>query len=155
VDGPGADRLTRDTREEFTMTRNARLTRRAFLTAAAAAPAAWLLAPGQARADYNPFLNDFINAARKVGVPTSWASDHGTCQIVVHESSWNPRARNPSSSAFGLFQFLSSTWRAYLPEVPYGTVSAYWQAVGGFRYIRARYGNPTRAWAFWQAHHWY
>jgi SLT domain-containing protein len=141
--------------KDLMTSRKTRMHRRAFLAALAAVPGAWLLSPSEARADNNPFYTDFVNAARKVGVPTSWATNHGLCQIVVHESSWNPRARNPSSSAFGLFQFLSSTWRAYLPEVPYGTVNAYWQAVGGYRYIRARYGNPDNAWAFWQAHHWY
>ena len=129
--------------------------RRTWLACAVAVPVLALAGAGSARADYNPYYNDFVNAARKVGVPTSWATDHGLCQIIIHESSWRTNARNPSSGAFGLFQFLPSTWRAYLPEVPYGNTSAYWQAVGGYRYIRARYGNPTNAWNFWQAHHWY
>lgn len=33
--------------------------------------------------------------------------------IIACESSGDPRAQNPSSSASGLFQFLTGTWRAY------------------------------------------
>ena len=25
----------------------------------------------------------------------------------------------------------------------------------GARYIKARYGTPCDAWAFWRSHHWY
>jgi hypothetical protein len=137
------------------MRRLPRMGRRTFLGWALGAPAVWLTAGNSARADHNPYNSDFVRAAQKVGVPTSWVTNHGLCQIVVHESSWRTNALNHSSGAFGLFQFLRSTWKAYLPEVAYGNTSAYWQAVGGFRYIRARYGNPDKAWAFWQAHHWY
>jgi peptidoglycan hydrolase-like protein with peptidoglycan-binding domain len=99
----------------------------------------------------NPFHADFVRAAQKVGVPTSWASSPSLVKLVQHESGWKPSAKNPRSTAFGLFQFLSSTWKNHLPEVPYGSTSPHWQAVGGFRYIKATYGNPDRAWAFWQA----
>src|SRR5699024_2062266 len=30
--------------------------------------------------------------------------------LLTRESSWNPRAHYPSSTAYGLFQFLNSTW---------------------------------------------
>lgn len=99
----------------------------------------------------NPYLDAFARAARTAGVPTAWASDPELIQLVQHESGFRPGVKNPHSTAFGLFQFLDSTWRSYLPEVPYGTVDPYWQAVGGFRYIQARYGTPERAWAFWRA----
>ncbi len=99
----------------------------------------------------NPYYDEFVRAARKAGVPESWASNPALIQLVKHESGFRPGAKNPRSTAFGLFQFLSSTWRSYLREVPYGTRDPYWQAVGGFRYIKARYGTPERAWAFWQA----
>lgn len=99
----------------------------------------------------NPYLTEFTAAAAKAGVPSSWAQSPGLIQLVGHESSWKPTAKNPRSSAFGLFQFIRDTWNHILPEVPYGTTDVTWQAVGGFRYIKARYGTPDRAWAFWQA----
>ncbi|MCI5158211.1 MAG: hypothetical protein D3906_07165 [Candidatus Electrothrix sp. AUS1_2] len=99
----------------------------------------------------NPFKTAFEQAAQYVGVPVSWADNPALCQLIKHESSWNPSAKNPTSSAFGLFQFLKSTWKSYLPEVGYGNTEPYWQAVGGFRYIQAAYRTPERAWAFWQS----
>ncbi len=93
----------------------------------------------------NPFKTAFERAAQYVGVPVSWVDNPALCQLIKHESSWNPNAKNPTSSAFGLFQFLKSTWKSYLPEVGYGNIEPYWQAVGGFRYIRAAYRTPERA----------
>lgn len=99
----------------------------------------------------NPYHAEFVRAAEAAGVPASWASNPALIQLVRHESGFRPDAKNPHSTAFGLFQFLDSTWSSYLREVPYGTRDPYWQAVGGFRYIESRYGTPERAWAFWQA----
>lgn len=71
--------------------------------------------------------------------------------LVSHESSWNPNAKNPSSSAYGLFQFLDGTWG------PYGkkTSDPMKQAQYGMEYIKERYGSPAQAKAFWEGHHWY
>ncbi|WP_051580625.1 phage tail tape measure protein [Pseudonocardia acaciae] len=73
-------------------------------------------------------------------------------QLVSHESGWNPNAQNPTSTAYGLFQFLDSTWAG----TGVGKTSdPYMQAVAGMRYISGRYGSPAGAWGFWQGHHWY
>lgn len=64
--------------------------------------------------------------------------------IVQHESSWNPNAQNPTSTAYGLFQMLVETNSN--PAV---------QAENGMNYIAGRYGTPLNALAFWQAHNWY
>ena len=67
--------------------------------------------------------------------------------IVGKESTWNPTARNPSSGAFGLFQFLGGTKQAYLPdENPNPAV----QGAAGAKYIKDRYGDPLKARAFWE-----
>jgi len=72
--------------------------------------------------------------------------------LIQHESSWNPNAQNPGSTAFGLFQFLDSTWAS----TGIGKTSdPRLQAEAGMRYIRSRYGNPIGARSFWQGHHWY
>ncbi|MFI2216522.1 phage tail tape measure protein [Rhodococcus sp. NPDC019627] len=72
--------------------------------------------------------------------------------IVGKESSWNPTARNPSSGAFGLFQFLGSTKDQYLPdENPNPGI----QGAAGARYIRDRYGDPLAAKRFWEQNGWY
>jgi Transglycosylase SLT domain len=73
-------------------------------------------------------------------------------QLVEHESSWNPSAQNPTSTAYGLFQFLNGTW-AGTGIGKTGDVNQ--QAEAGMRYIKNRYGSPAAAWAFWQKNHWY
>ncbi|MEG3629573.1 aggregation-promoting factor C-terminal-like domain-containing protein [Streptomyces poriticola] len=73
--------------------------------------------------------------------------------IVDHESSWNYKAVNPSSGAYGLFQAL--------PAGKYASAGADWrtnpatQIKWGLNYMNDRYGSPCDAWAFWQANHWY
>lgn len=71
--------------------------------------------------------------------------------IINHESSWNPSAKNPSSTARGLFQLL------YEPgtSIPYGVHDVKTQARDGLDYIKGRYGNPVAAMEFWKSHNWY
>lgn len=72
--------------------------------------------------------------------------------LVSRESSFNPNAQNPSSTAYGLFQFLNGTWAGTGIAK---TSDPYRQAIAGMRYIKARYGDPNGALRFWMAHHWY
>lgn len=74
--------------------------------------------------------------------------------ILNKESGFNPAARNPSSGAFGMFQFLGHE------NDKYGALGAYSsdparQSAAGLQYIKDRYGSPSNAWAFWQANGWY
>ncbi|GAA2480495.1 transglycosylase SLT domain-containing protein [Streptomyces gobitricini] len=73
--------------------------------------------------------------------------------IVDHESTWNYRAQNPSSGAYGLVQAL--------PGSKMASAGADWrtnpatQIKWGLNYMNERYGSPCGAWSFWQANHWY
>jgi hypothetical protein len=73
--------------------------------------------------------------------------------IVDHESSWNYRAVNASSGAYGLFQAL--------PGSKMSSVGSDWQTnpgtqiKWGLKYMNERYGSPCEAWTFWQANHYY
>ncbi len=68
--------------------------------------------------------------------------------IVDHESSWNYRAVNPSSGAYGLVQAL--------PGGKMSSVGADWQTnpatqiKWGLKYMNERYGSPCDAWSYWQ-----
>jgi murein DD-endopeptidase MepM/ murein hydrolase activator NlpD len=73
-------------------------------------------------------------------------------QLVSHESGFNPRAQNPTSSAYGMFQFLNSTWAGV---GGHKTSDPRLQALYGMKYIKQRYGSPNSAWDFWQKHNWY
>ncbi|MGR8008558.1 aggregation-promoting factor C-terminal-like domain-containing protein [Streptomyces hypolithicus] len=73
--------------------------------------------------------------------------------IVNHESTWNYRASNPSSGAYGLVQAL--------PGSKMSSAGADWQTnpatqiKWGLSYMDERYGSPCGAWSFWQANNWY
>lgn len=68
--------------------------------------------------------------------------------IISRESSWNPNAANPTSSARGLFQKMTSL-HGPVEATPQG------QAQWGMDYIAGRYGSPTKARSFWERNHWY
>lgn len=73
--------------------------------------------------------------------------------IVNHESSWNYRASNAGSGAYGLVQAL--------PGSKMASAGADWQTnpatqiKWGLNYMDGRYGSPCGAWSFWQANSWY
>lgn len=68
--------------------------------------------------------------------------------LVNKESGWNPNAANPTSSARGLFQKMTSI---------HGPVesTALGQAKWGLDYIAKRYGNPIKAMQFHKSHGYY
>lgn len=73
--------------------------------------------------------------------------------IVNHESTWNYKATNASSGAYGLVQAL--------PGSKMASAGADWQTnpatqiKWGLNYMNDRYGSPCGAWSFWQANNWY
>ncbi|MFT2020099.1 transglycosylase SLT domain-containing protein [Streptomyces sp. 796.1] len=73
--------------------------------------------------------------------------------IVNHESTWNYKAVNPSSGAYGLVQAL--------PASKMSSAGADWQTnpatqiKWGLNYMNEAYQSPCGAWSFWQTNHWY
>jgi hypothetical protein len=74
--------------------------------------------------------------------------------LLNGESGFNSTAKNPSSTAYGMFQFLDTTWATVGGSK---TSDPATQAQYGLAYIKQRYGTPSAAWAFWQRQspHWY
>jgi hypothetical protein len=64
-------------------------------------------------------------------------------ELWNRESGWSPIAQNPTSTAFGIAQFLDSTWAGFGPK----TSDPYLQILYGEEYIKQRYGTPAGAWA--------
>lgn len=111
-------------------------------------------------------------ASVKAGVPQEWANSKALEQLLQHESGFRWTAQNPGSTAYGLFQFLNTTWDdwdtgvtkeqsspGYSKDKPMLRVEGvgwitkwkYNMCVGGLNYIQKRYGTPEKAWAYWQA----
>jgi len=76
----------------------------------------------------------------------------------MKESHFNPKAKNKSSGAYGIAQFMPSTWGNYKVTK---TDEAKLQIKYGLRYILKRYGDENdpngacNAWKFWQENKWY
>lgn len=72
--------------------------------------------------------------------------------LGMKESGWNNNAQNPTSTAYGVGQFLNSTWSG----VGIGKTSdPYTQVLAMAKYIKNRYGSPSKALAFHLSHNWY
>ncbi len=91
--------------------------------------------------------------ARDMLKQMGWEDQFGDLDwLLTRESGWNPKAQNPTSTAYGLFQFLNGTW---------GTVGATKtsdpkkQLEAGLKYIQQRYGDVRGARSFWERNHWY
>lgn len=110
-------------------------------------------APAANYAGGNPQIWDAVyQAFLEAGFnPAEWGA---AVNLLNGESGWKPTIANPSSGAFGLFQFLGATQKAYLPDK---NPDPYIQGKAGMKYIKDRYGSPAEAWEFWQnqSPHWY
>lgn len=68
--------------------------------------------------------------------------------LWAKESGWRSSAANSESTAFGIPQFLNSTWVNY--GYPVRPKDPQIQITAGLRYIYKRYSTPCNAWAFWK-----
>lgn len=72
--------------------------------------------------------------------------------VIMEESGYRNTIKNPTSTAYGMFQFLDSTWATVGGTK---TSNAMLQAVYGMKYIKQRYGDPIKAQAFHLANGYY
>jgi hypothetical protein len=94
-----------------------------------------------------------MNTAISRGVPSDWAPL--LSEIVRRESSYNPSAKNPTSTAYGYGQFLASTRKQYESKTGLSYNDPVNQLIMMYQYVKDRYKNPQNALAFWNANHWY
>ena len=98
---------------------------------------------------------DARTVARAMVANRGWSGSQFSCldSLWTRESNWNPRADNPTSSAYGIPQAL--------PGSKMATAGADWrtnpatQIRWGLGYIADRYGNPCGAWNHFQQRNWY
>ena len=84
-----------------------------------------------------------------------WTENDFNCLIKLwdRESGWNPNAHNSSSGAHGIPQSLPASKMASEGADYYtnGKTQIRW----GLKYIKSRYGSPSKAWAHSQQKGWY
>ena len=74
--------------------------------------------------------------------------------IISRESSWNPKARNPSSTAAGLPQFIAANQRHY-GVWPIVNQPVDKQLSAFMRYVNDRFGGVVQAESYWRRHNHY
>lgn len=90
-------------------------------------------------------------ACHKVTLEWGYAQFSYFDKIIQKESSWNHLAQNSKSTAFGLAQFLNSTWSIKHPK----TTDPQKQIDAAIDYISDRYSYPQAAWEFHIKNNWY
>lgn len=72
--------------------------------------------------------------------------------LVKKESGCRPTAQNPSSTAYGIMQFLNGTWAGYGCVKTSDPIE---QLRCGQKYVTKRYGSWAGAKAWHKSHNWY
>lgn len=99
------------------------------------------------------YQNNFATALKATGFPSSWTQP--MAQLIANESSWNPNAKNPNSTAHGYGQFLKSTRANYEKKYGIKYTTPVNQLILTMYYVRDRYGTPQKAMQFWNKNKWY
>ncbi|TFV61646.1 UNVERIFIED_ORG: lytic transglycosylase domain-containing protein [Bacillus sp. AZ43] len=112
-------------------------------TASPASRTTWTNAPTAPSGSYKEYAMSKVGSASEFScLENLWGK----------ESGWNPNAQNPTSTAYGIAQFLDSTWAGTGIAK---TSDGYRQIDAGLIYIEKAYGSPCGAWAKSQSSGWY
>jgi hypothetical protein len=92
--------------------------------------------------------------AKRLAAAYGWSGQWSAINAVaMRESGWSMTARNPSSGAYGIAQFINGPSEYYQyggnPNTLAGQVTAF------YNYMRDRYGSPSGAWAHELQYGWY
>lgn len=100
----------------------------------------------------NPQAN--FRYAQQVAPQFGWSGKelNAWYTLGMKESGWRNTAQNPTSTAYGIGQFLNSTWAGVGMQK---TSNPQKQVLAMAKYIRNRYGSPSRALAFHYRNNWY
>lgn len=102
---------------------------------------------------YQTYKNALTKAVGDGKVPAQWA--YALTELVGRESTWNHKAKNPSSSARGYGQFIASNVKSYEKKLKIDYDTPYGQIVAMVQYVKDRYGDPAKALKFWDKNNWY
>lgn len=95
--------------------------------------------------------------APQTGSCASWMAQAGISNadavwLIQKESGCNPTAQNPTSTAYGIFQFLNATWAG---QGCVKTSDPVQQMICGQRYVMNRYGSWANAKSHHLRHNWF
>ena len=100
--------------------------------------------------------NEYQNYAHNLVINQyGWSEYDFECLIKLwnRESGWNPNAHNKKSGAHGIPQSLPASKMASEGADYY--TNGYTQIRWGLKYIKGRYGSPSKAWQHSQRKGWY
>jgi hypothetical protein len=95
-----------------------------------------------------------VQLGKQLAAQRGWtgAQFNALYELWTRESGWRNTAQNPTSTAYGIAQFLDSTWSGYT----YGKTSdPRKQIIDGLEYIKKNYGSPLGALSHENAFNWY
>jgi uncharacterized protein YabE (DUF348 family) len=91
------------------------------------------------------YSNETVAMGEQMAASRGWVNDQwdSLYQLWMHESGWNPYAKNAYSGACGIPQAnpCSKIGNVNDPAA---------QITWGLNYIASKYGDPNHAWAFWK-----
>lgn len=106
------------------------------------------------RTDYRNF-NNYLAIAFKEGSAYKSLPEKEIAalkEIVYKESRFNRHERTSRSTSYGLYGFLNSTWSGIRMKKSSDPVK---QTIAALRYIKNRYGLPSKALKHHKKHNWY
>lgn len=103
----------------------------------------------ETKAEYQAYAHDLVINTY------GWTEDdyNALVKLWTKESDWNPNSHNKSSGAHGIPQSLPVSKMASEGDDYY--TNGYTQIRWGLKYIKQRYGTPSKAWQHFLSKNWY
>lgn len=102
---------------------------------------------------YQTYKKNLTKAVNNGKIPDSWAYD--LTELIGRESTWNYKAKNPKSSAYGYGQLIKANVKSYEKKLGVSYNDPYGQLLITAQYVKDRYGSPKKALEFWDKKGWY